>query len=441
MVYPFNQLNSTTTVLLTLSVILLAGFLLTRITKKAKLPNVTGYIIAGIVIGPYVLKLIPSEMVGKMGFVSDIALSFIAFGVGRFFVKKSFEETGIGIIAITLLESLVPGVLITLSLRLLFHMDWSFSLLLGAIATATAPASTMVTIRQYHARGPFVNTLLQVTAFDDAVCLIAFSIATAVVGAKSGANLSTWDIILPILYNAGALVLGFVCGVVLSKLMTPDRSEDNRLILTISLLLGIAGLCAIVDVSPLLACMVFGTTYINMTKDKQLYDQVEQFTPPVMSLFFVISGMNLDITSFQTLGVIGVAYFIIRIIGKYSGAYLGCVVAKSPKPVRNYLGMALTPQAGVAIGLAFLGQRILPGAEGNMLLTIILSSSVLYELIGPACAKFALIRSGSIPKENLESAKTKAGSARGAVLDETDETQDGKETDQTDQDQKAVINP
>ncbi len=437
MVYPFNQLNNTTTILLTLSVILLAGFLLTRITKKAKLPNVTGYIIAGIVIGPYVLKLIPSEMVGKMGFVSDIALSFIAFGVGRFFVKESFKETGIGIIAITLLESLIPGFLITLCLRLLFHMDWSFSLLLGAIATATAPASTMVTISQYHARGPFVNILLQVTAFDDAVCLIAFSIATAVVSAKAGADLSTWDIVLPILYNISALVVGFLCGLVLSKLMTPDRSEDNRLILTISLLLGIAGLCAIVDVSPLLACMVFGTTYINTTKDKQLYDQVEKFTPPIMSLFFVISGMNLDITSFQTLGVIGVAYFIIRIIGKYSGAYLGCLVAKSPKPVRNYLGMALTPQAGVAIGLAFLGQRILPGAEGNMLLTIILSSSVLYELIGPACAKFALIRSGSIPKQNLEGSKGKAVSVRESNPDETEETQDGKETDQS---QKAVIN-
>ncbi len=286
----------------------------------------------------------------------------------------------------------------TLSLRFLFRLDWSFCLLLGAIATATAPASTMVTIRQYHARGNFVNILLQVVAFDDAVCLIVFSVATTVVNASAGANISAADVLMPMIYNVGALVLGFTSGIILGKLMTPKRSEDNRLILTISLLLGIAGLCAAVDVSPLLSCMLFGTTYINMTKDKELYKQVERFTPPILSIFFVVSGMSLDISSFGTLGIVGILYFIIRIAGKYLGAYLGCLVAKTTKEVRNYLGLALIPQAGVAIGLAFLGKRILPENLGSMLLTIILSSSVLYELIGPACAKLALIRSGAIKK-------------------------------------------
>lgn len=394
--YLAGRLHGTTVILLSLSIVLLAGFLLTRVTKPAKLPNVTGYIIAGVLIGPHVLNLIPREMVDGMGFISDIALAFIAFGVGRFFKKEAFRETGLGIIGITLMESLLAGVLITLAMRFIFHMDWSFSLLLGAIATATAPASTMVTIRQYKAKGSFVNTLLQVVAFDDAVCLIVFSVATTAINAGSGAGMPVKDIVLPMAYNIGALVIGFVNGVILGKLMTPKRSEDNRLILTISLLLGVAGLCAAVDVSPLLSCMVFGTTYINMTKDKELYKQVERFTPPILSIFFVVSGMNLDITSFGTLGIVGVAYFIIRIGGKYLGAFLGCAMAKTPKETRNYLGLALVPQAGVAIGLAFLGKRILPEAAGNMLLTIILSSSVLYELIGPASAKFALFRSGAI---------------------------------------------
>ena len=394
----FSHLNNTTIVLLSLSVILLAGFLLTRITKLAKLPNVTGYIIAGVLIGPYVLNLIPHEMADGMGFVSDIALAFIAFGVGRFFKKEAFQETGFGIIVITLLESLLPGIIVTLSMHYIFHLSWSFCLLLGTIATATAPASTMVTIRQYHARGNFVNTLLQVVAFDDAVCLIAFSTASAFVNASAGSNISASEIVLPVVYNIGALVIGFISGAILSKLMTPKRSEDNRLILTISLLLGIAGLCAAVDISPLLSCMLFGTTYINMTKDKELYKQVERFTPPILSIFFVVSGMSLDISSFSTLGVIGISYFIIRIAGKYLGAYLGCIIAKTTKEVRNYLGLALIPQAGVAIGLAFLGQRILPKDMGNILLTIILSSSVLYELVGPACAKVALIHSGAIKK-------------------------------------------
>ena len=415
----FSHLNNTTIVLLSLSVILLAGFLLTRITKLAKLPNVTGYIIAGVLIGPYVLNLIPHEMADGMGFVSDIALAFIAFGVGRFFKKEAFQETGFGIIVITLLESLLAGILVTFFMHYIFRLSWSFCLLLGAIATATAPASTMVTIRQYHARGNFVNTLLQVAAFDDAVCLIAFSIASAFVNANVGSNISASEIIMPMVYNIGALAIGFISGAILSKLMTPKRSEDNRLILTISLLLGIAGLCAAVDISPLLSCMLFSTTYINMTKDKELYKQVERFTPPILSIFFVLSGMSLDISSFSTLGVIGISYFIIRIAGKYLGAYLGCIIAKTTKEVRNYLGLALTPQAGVAIGLAFLGKRVLPENMGNMLLTIILSSSVLYELIGPACAKIALIYSGSIKKDKLTTHSDKIES----IADRTQDNQ------------------
>ncbi|NLS45114.1 MAG: cation:proton antiporter [Firmicutes bacterium] len=393
------QLSDTTTILLSMSIILFAGFLVTRATKLAKLPNVTGYIIAGVLIGPYVLNIIPHEMVESMGFINDIALAFIAFSVGRFFRKEVFKGTWSGVMAIVLFESLLAGVLITLSMHFIFHLDWDFCLLLGAIGTATAPASTMVTIRQYHARGEFVNTLLQVVAFDDAVCLIVFSIAIAIINTGAGSNIRTSDIALPLIYNIVALAIGFISGALLSKLMTPERSEDNRLILTISLLLGIAGLCAAVNVSPLLSCMLFGTTYINMTKDKDLYNQVEQFTPPILSLFFVVSGMSLDIRSFTTLGVIGATYFIIRIIGKYLGAYFGCMVAKTSKTIRNYLGLALVPQAGVAIGLAFLGERILPESTGKMLLTIILSSSVLYELIGPPSAKIALFYSGAIKRD------------------------------------------
>lgn len=400
-----DHLNSSTIILLSLSVILLAGFLLTRITKLARLPNVIGYIIAGILIGPHALNLISHEMVGKMAFVSDIALAFIAFSVGRYFKKKYFKETGAGVIVITLFESLLAGILVAFSMHCLFRLHWDFSLLLGAIATATAPASTMVTIRQYRARGHFVNALLQIVAIDDAICLIVFSIAAAVVSANTGGAVSAYEIMLPLLYNIGALVVAFASGAVLSKLMTPARSEDNRLILTIALLLGIAGLCAALDISPLLACMLFGTTYINMTEDKELYRQMERFTPPILSMFFVISGMNLDLGSLGTLGMIGAAYFIIRIAGKYLGAYLGSLVAKSTLSVRNYLGLALIPQAGVAIGLALLGKRILPDSAGNMLLAIILSSSVLYELAGPACAKVALIHSGAIKKENLSTGK------------------------------------
>lgn len=393
-----EQLSSVSLILLTLCIMLFSGFLLTRVTKKLRLPNVTGYILAGVLIGPSVFNIIPKQMISNMGFISDIALTFIAFSVGRFFKKEKLKKTGPEVLVITLFESLFAGIVVTIVMFFVFRLSFAFSLLLGAIATATAPASTIVTIRQYGARGKFVNTLLQVVALDDAVCLIVFSIATALVGHEGGQVASIQSILLTVLYNVLSVGLGFLCGFILSRLMTPDRSEDNRLILTLALLLGIAGLCAIVHVSPLLACMAFGMGYINLTKDKVLYEQVEKFSPPILSLFFIVSGMNLDLTSFTTYGLIGLTYFFVRILGKYFGAFLGCAVTGTSHKIRNYLGFALVPQAGVAIGLAFLGQRLLPEDSGMMLLSIILSSSVLYELVGPASAKFALHRSGAIAK-------------------------------------------
>ena len=211
---------------------------------------------------------------------------------------------------------------------------------------------------------------------------------------------------MPIAYNITALAFGFFCGYFLSRLLIPARSKDNRLILAIAMLIGISGLCASYNISPLLACMVFGAAYINLTRDKKLYQQLNNFTPPVMSIFFIVSGMNLDVSALRTVGVIGVSYFIVRIIGKYLGTYISCLLLKTGKEIRNYMGLALIPQAGVAIGLAFLGERLLPGEKGKLLLTIILSSSVLYEMIGPVCAKIALIFSGCITTEAMRKAET-----------------------------------
>lgn len=401
----YNKMDESTQVLCVLAIILFAGFIVTRLTKRLHLPNVSGYIIAGVLIGPCCLKLVPQDILSHMGFMSDIALAFIAFGVGKFFKKEVIREAGIKIIIITIFEALTAGALVTVCMRLLFKMDWNFALLLGAIATATAPASTMMTIHQYHAKGDFVNTLLQVVALDDVVCLLTFSVVVAVVNARTVGHISVADVVLPIITNAGGILLGFVCGILLSRLLTPNRSKDNRLILAVAMLLGISGVCAFFSLSPLLSCMIFGATYMNVTDDRKLFKQVNRFTPPVMSMFFIISGMNLDLGAIQTAGIIGVTYFAIRIVGKYAGVYAGCVLTSMPEHIRKYMGLALIPQAGVAIGLAFLGQRMLPDEMGNLLLTIILSSSVLYELVGPACAKMSFFLSGAINKEAIESAK------------------------------------
>ncbi|MEG0912449.1 MAG: cation:proton antiporter [Oscillospiraceae bacterium] len=384
-------------VLLSLAVILFSGFLVTRLTKLCHLPNVSGFILAGVLIGPGVLNIVPQYIIENMSFMSDIALSFIAFGVGKFFKREIIKSTGKKIVIITLFESIAAGVVVTLAMRFVFSLDRNFALLLGAIATATAPASTMMTINQYHARGEFVNTLLQVVALDDVVCLFVYSVVAAFINSDSGEKLLPSLILLPIIFNIAALLLGFLMGLALKSLLSsPTRSDDNRLILTISMLLTISGLCSLVEISPLLSCMVFGATYINTAHDKELYRQINSFTPPVMSIFFIVSGMNLDLHSLASAGIIGLGYFILRIIGKYVGSYIGCLAAGTDRATRNYLGIALVPQAGVAIGLAFLGQRILPPDIGSLLLTIVLSSSVLYELIGPVSAKAALKLSGVI---------------------------------------------
>ena len=369
-----------------------------------KLPNVSGYIFAGIIIGPCVLNAIPPSAIKNMGFVSDLALAFIAFGVGRFFKKEVLRETGSKVIIITLAESLIAGMVIAFSMRFFLHLDWMLSLILGAIAMATAPASTMMTINQYKAKGEFVNVLLQVVALDDVVCLLGFSAVMVI--ANSSGKLSVLEVILPIFLNIAAMFMGFVCGFILTKLLTPARSKGNRLILALAMLLTISGICAIFDVSPLLSCMVFGATYINLTKDKNLFKQVNNFIPPIMSIFFIVSGMSLDLKVLTTVGSVGVCYFFLRIVGKYLGAYLGCIFVGTSNEIRDYLGIALIPQAGVAIGLAFLGQRILKPELGSVMLTIILSSSVLYEIIGPASAKLALFWSGAIPKgQKIEAEK------------------------------------
>ncbi len=394
------EVDGTAGILLALCIILIAGFLFTRLTNLFRLPKVTGYIIVGVLIGPWVLGLIPRSLVDHMDFVSDIALACIAFGVGRFFKLEDIKNTGKGILLITVMEALAAGVFVTVVTFFVFGTSFDFALLLGAVSTATAPASTIMTIRQYHAKGDFVKVLLQVVALDDAVCLLAFSFASAVAEADFSGQMSVVQLLLPIAFNLCALLLGAGCALLLSRLITPSRSKDSRLILLLAGLLGISGLCALADVSPLLACMLFGAVYANIRQeDKKLFKQLDNFTPPVMALFFIESGMKLDVSSLKTAGIIGVTYFFVRILGKYAGSWISCRMVHMDKKVCNYLGLGLIPQAGVSIGLAALGQRILPPAVGTQLLTIILSSSVLYEMVGPACAKFAIFRSGCVEKK------------------------------------------
>lgn len=386
-------------IVLSITVMLLAGFLMTRITKKLRLPNVTGYILAGVAIGPWALNLIPQSVISGMDFVTDVALAFIAFGVGRFFKISELRKNGTRVIVITLTEALTAGVFITLTMYYLFHYSFAFSLLLGSIGCATAPASTVMTIRQYHAKGEFVNTILEVVALDDAVALIAFSVSAALLAEEGAEGSGAQAVMLPILYNLAGLAAGIALGFVTHWIADPEsRSNDHRLVLVITMILLLTGLCTSWNISPLLSCMALGTTYINAGGSKKTFKMVSRFTPPVLLLFFVLSGMRLSLPALKTAGAVGVVYLFVRILGKYAGAWAGAVLTHASEPVKKYLGLALIPQAGVSIGLAVLAQRILPADTGVLLTTIILSSGVLYEMIGPACAKASLFLSGSVTK-------------------------------------------
>lgn len=392
-------------IIIAIAIMLLCGFLMTRITKKLKLPNVTAYIVTGILIGPFCLNLIPQTIITGTEFLADIALAFIAFSTGEFFKFSKLKNNAGKVVIITLAEALTASLFMFILTFWILRLNLAFSIVLAALASATAPASTMMTIRQTQAKGDFVDTLLQVVAYDDIVALLAYSIAISVaVSSSTGAALGIWDIILPILKNLGVLALGGVFGLLMKLFIQKKRSTDNRLIIAIALLFAFCGICAAMDVSPLLGCMSMGTVYINVTDDDKLFKQLNYFSPPILLLFFVRSGLSFDLNALikpsgaiggVPLLFIGVLYFIVRILGKYAGAFFGCLSVKKPKETRNYFGLALIPQAGVAIGLAAIGARTLGGESGNALQTVILASSVLYELIGPACAKLSLYLSKS----------------------------------------------
>lgn len=390
-------------IIISVALMLIGGFAITRITKRLRLPNVTAYILAGILIGPYCLNLVPGKIVQGMDFIADIALAFIAFSTGEFFRFSTLKKNGGKVIVITLMEACLASVLVFCVTYFLLGLELNFSIVLAALASATAPASTVMTIRQTNARGDFVETLLQVVALDDVVGLIAYSISISVALASMTGSFQVGNILRPLLVNIGVFALGGLFGLFL-KLLLHKRSTDNRLIVSIALLFAFCGICALLDVSPLLGCMSMGMVYINTTEDERLFRQLNYFSPPILLLFFVRSGLNFDlgalVNTSESIGsvsllAVGIIYFIVRIVGKYGGAFAGCLVTGKDRLVRNYLGLALIPQAGVAIGLAAMGARTLGGETGKALETIILASSVLYELIGPACAKLSLYLSKS----------------------------------------------
>ena len=408
-------------IVLSLGIILILGFLMTRLTKLLKLPNVIAYLLVGILIGPSIINLIPSEFISRTSFISDVALVFVAFTVGEFFkfdtIKRSLGKS----IIITVIESVVTFALV-FGLCFLIFKEAPFALVLASLASATAPTSTIMTIKQTGSKGNYVTVLLEVLAIDGVIALILYTISISIfVGFANSGSLTFNDIAWPLFKMIICLVIGVAFGFALKFLISSKRTTGNRLIIVIAVLLLFCGVCSLFRQSPLLGGIAIGTIYTNMCKTKdeeKVFAQVNYFMPPIMLVFFVRSGMSLDFSVFAQSSTLTVVPFIIivllflvvRFAGKYGGAFLGSVVTAQPKETRKYLGFGLIPQASVAIALATMASitiASLPDQEtygkyATALLVIVLASSIIFELIGPVLAKLGLYLSHSYGRDDID---------------------------------------
>ena len=418
--------------------LLLVALLSTRLMRLIKLPNVTGYILTGIIMGPFLFGLFFNnfsfdgikdapvyKFVDTLGWVSSVALGFIAFSIGTSFKFSTIKALGKRVLVITILEALGASLLVVVALlvaHFIFpqYVSLELALTLSAIASATAPAATLMVIKQYRAHGPLVDTLLPVVALDDAAALILFAILFQIATALAGGSVSVYAIIVkPLLEITISLAVGAVLGFVISFANRFFKSRNNRLIWNIFSVFAALGFYYLFkkiggfELSSLLTCMMAGAIYTNFVKESgRTLDVMDRFTSPVYMMFFVISGASLDLTIFFNgdglVVLIALTYLIFRVIGKWSGAYVGATITRCEPQVKKYLGFALVPQAGVAIGLSTTAYKLFSQYSdpymqktGALILAIVLTSTLVYELVGPMVAKFALKKAHEIPEENL----------------------------------------
>ena len=407
-------------ILLSVSVAMLAGLLMTRVFKRFHLPAVTAYLVAGVLIGPYCLGAVghtdglgfpTMDSVAALSLVSEVALGFIAFSIGNEFRLEDLKHTGrqaaiIGVVQALIAALLVDIALIALHFLMPQHISLAQAITLGAIATATAPAATLMVVRQYKAKGPLTDLLLPIVALDDAVGLVVFAVSFGIAKTLVSGTVDLISILInPLVEIAASLTLGAVMGWLLTQLEKLFNSNTNRLNMTIAFVFLTASLSMLefelgpvtVGFSSLLVCMMLGTAFCNLCPlSHDLMEKTDRWTSPLFALFFVVSGAELELSVFTSAAIvgIGVVYILFRSLGKYFGAYISAKWTKCAPNISKYLGITLLPQAGVALGMCMTAKQL--GADGDLIRNIILFSVLIYELVGPLMTKMALTRAGDI---------------------------------------------
>lgn len=414
--------------LILLSFSILSGLIMSRAAKMVNLPSVTAYLVAGLLIGPFVLGragirgigFSTMEEVNSFSIISQTALGFIAFEIGNEFRLKDLKTMGRSAITVGILQAVITTIVVDialLSLHFLFPslISMSSAITLGAIAAATAPAATLMVVKQYKAQGPMTKLLLMVVAIDDAVGLVLFSLSFGMATAmETGAISITGVLVEPLVELVLSILLGVLGGVGLNVLEKYFHSRSKRMSLAVAFVMMTVGVSMLTwkvggvkcGFSLLLVCMVEGTVFCNINETSQeLMDRVDRWTGPLNMLFFVLSGAELDLSVLSNPMVlfIGLVFIAFRSLGKISGAYLSCRMEKTSPIIQKYLGITLLPQAGVALGMALTARNL---ADGEVVGNVVLFAVLLYELFGPTLTKWALLKAGEISIEGKKSART-----------------------------------
>ena len=417
--------------LLSLSIALLAGLLLSRLAKLLKLPAVTAYLVAGILVGPYCLGALGVKGLGFVdmhdietySIISDVALGFIAFSIGNEFRLSQLKKIGKQATIVGVLQAVITTIVVDIALILLHFampdkLPLSAAIVLGAIASATAPAATLMVVKQYKAKGPVTDILLPVVALDDAVGLVLFAVSFGVAKSLGSGAISVISVVVePLLEIICSLGLGAAMGYLFSLCEKFFHSRSKRLAVSVGFVLLTIGLSMLkftiggvhIGFSSLLVCMMLGTIFCNICDfSENLMDRVDRWTAPLFVLFFVISGAELELSVFTDLMIvlIGVVYIVSRSAGKYTGANLSARLSKCEPNIVKYLGITLLPQAGVALGMANMAMNAVElGTAGILISNITLFAVLIYELVGPALTKMALLKAGDIDPEGKTSAR------------------------------------